>query len=261
MSSASMQGQLWSKAARDWAELQEPMHAPLWRAMLNAAEVVEGMHACDVGCGGGGAGIMAAERGARVSGVDAAGALIDLARERLPGADWRVGDMEALPFADQAFDVVIAANSVQYSQDRVAAVRELGRVCRAGGTVVVGLWGAPNKVEFRDVFGAIRGALPEPPAGKGPFELSEPGALAGLLGEAGLRVRDAGEVECPFSYHDYSAFWRANVSAGPFQGALTQICEDELAEAVRRGLSARMSPDGSLAFRNAFQFVVAGSSA
>jgi len=224
--------------------------------MLDAAGVAEDTHVCDVGCGGGGASVLAARRGARVSGIDAASALIEVARERLPEADLRVGDMEALPFPDQGFDAVIAANSIQYSHNRVAALAELGRVCRPQGTIVVGLWGPPNKVEFRAFFGAVRDALPEPPPGKGPFELSEPGVLSDMLREAGLEVTGTGEIECPFSYTDFETFWRANVSAGPIQAALASIGEAELKEAVRFALAERESSDGHLMFQNTFQFVV-----
>ena len=67
--------------------------------------------------------MLAAERGARISGLDAAEALIAIARERLPEGDFRVGDMEDLPFENEVFDVVIAASSLQFSEDRVAALR------------------------------------------------------------------------------------------------------------------------------------------
>ena len=89
MGSAEIQGDLWGKAARDWVELQEPKHEPLWDAMLEAGKVGRKSRVCDVGCGGGGASLLAAERGARVSGLDAAEALVGIARERhgnrLPG--------------------------------------------------------------------------------------------------------------------------------------------------------------------------------
>ena len=257
MGSAEIQGDLWGKAARDWAEFQEPLHEPLWEAMLEAGNVGKSSHICDVGCGGGGASLLAAERGARVSGLDAAEALIDVARERIPDADFRVGDMEDLPFADRVFDAVIAANSIQYSENRVGALREMKRVCDFDGRVVVGLWGPPSKVEFRDVFRAMRDALPEPPPGKGPFELSEPGVLAVFVKDAELNVVGDGEVECPFLYADFQAFWRANVSAGPAQAAMRQVSEHKLADAISSALQSYQLPDGSMMFQNTFQYVVA----
>ena len=80
MGSAGIQGDLWGRAPRDWAELQEPMHRPLWEAMLEAAGVASGTRLLDAGCGGGGACLVAARQGARVSGVDAAGPGLTLRR-------------------------------------------------------------------------------------------------------------------------------------------------------------------------------------
>ena len=192
-----------------------------------------------------------------MSGIDAAEALIDFARDRMPEADLRVGDMEELPFQDGSFDAVIAANSIQYSEDRLSALREMKRVCDPNGRVVVGLWGPPDKVEFRDFFAAVRDALPEPPPGKGPFELSEPGVLTGLITDADMKVTGEGEVECPFVYADFEGFWKANVSAGPAQAAMRQVSEDELANTVRSALSPYQRSDGSMTFGNTFMYVVA----
>ncbi|MFH1765920.1 MAG: class I SAM-dependent methyltransferase [Gemmatimonadota bacterium] len=205
MGSAEIQGDMWGKTARDWAKFQEPMSVPLWDAMLESGKVGKDSRICDVGCGGGGASLLATERGARVGGLDATEALIDIARERIPDADFRVGDMEDLPFADRVFDAVITPNSIQYSENRVGALREMERGCDIDGRVVVGLWGPPSKVEFRDIFQAMIEAMPEPPPGKGPFELSEPGVLAALVEGAGLNVVGDGEVQCPFAYQERQA--------------------------------------------------------
>lgn len=259
MGSAIQQGELWGKAARDWAELQEPLTEPLWAAMLDAGDVDEGTRVCDVGCGGGGASVLAAGRGAVVSGLDASEALIEIARERVPDGDFRVGDMQDLPFSDASFDTVIAANSIQYSSDRVETLREFKRVCVPDGKVVVGLFGPADKVAFRVFFKAVGEALPEPPPGKGPFELSAPGVLEKLIESSGLEVVGGGEVECPFVYPSFRDFWRANLSAGPLQAALNQVDPDELAAEIRPSLSAFEEPDGSIAFENTFLYVVAGT--
>lgn len=97
MGTAKIQGDLWGKAAHDWATIQEPPSKPLWEAMLDGALVGEGSRILDVGCGAGGASELAATRGAKVSGLDAAQGLIDFAGQRLPECDFRVGDMESLP--------------------------------------------------------------------------------------------------------------------------------------------------------------------
>ena len=64
-------------------------------------------------------------------------------------------------------------------------------------------------MDYRVVIEARRDALPEPPPGDGPFGLSEPGILEGLIEAAGMRVMTAGEVDCPFVYPDTERFWKA----------------------------------------------------
>lgn len=258
MGSSKAQGELWGKAPRGWAEIQEPMHRPIWEAMLNATEVGPGKRFLDAGCGGGGASVLAAGRGAHVSGLDAAAGLIAFARERVPNGDFRVGDIESLPFDDGAFDVVFAANSVQYSEDRIAALRELSRVSAPEGRVVAGLFGPPEKVEFRAVFKAVREAMPEPPPGLGPFELSAPGKLEELFEEAGMKVLASGEADCPFTYPDFDTFWRANVAAGPLQGVLRVVSEDHLKSRVRDAVEPFCHDDGAITIQpNIFKYVVA----
>ncbi len=56
-----------------------------------------------------------ASLGATVSGLDASDTLLEIARERAPSADFRLGDLEALPFDDDSFDVVTGFNSFQYA--------------------------------------------------------------------------------------------------------------------------------------------------
>ena len=136
MSTASVQGELWDQAPQNWAILQEPMHLPLWEAMLDRCRVGSGTRFLDAGCGGGGASMLAAERGAEVSGIDASEGLIAIARERVSNGDFRVGDIESLLFEDNAFEAVFAANSLQYAANRVATLREFGRVRTPDGYIV-----------------------------------------------------------------------------------------------------------------------------
>lgn len=258
MGTAAIQGKLWSQAPQDWATLQEPMHRPLWEAMLDAALVTPGTRILDAGCGGGGAGVLAAERGAQVSGLDAAAGMIRLARDRVPDGDFRVGDIENLPYEDNVFDTVIAANSIQYAGDIVGTLREFRRVCKPDGRIVAGLFGPPDRVEFRAIFAAVRDALPEPPNGGGPFELSMPGMLESLFERAGLKVLKSGEVDCPFHYPDFETFWRAQNSAGPFQGALQVTGKEKLQSAIREAIEAYRLDDGTILIQpNAFRYVVA----
>lgn len=257
MGSAQVQGELWSQAAQDWADLQEPTAGPLWRAMLDAAKVGQGTRFFDAGCGAGGASTFAAQRGAIISGLDASDALISIARERVPQGDVRVGDLESLPFSAGVFDAVIASNSLQYTADPKAALRELQRVCAPNGYIVVSIWGAPENCEQRVVFKAVCDKQPSPPSGGGPFALSAAGALEGLIGQAGLKVIGRGEVDCPFEYRDLETLWRAQRSAGPMQAAIRAVGEGQLRAAVERAVGPYRMSTGGVRMENRFLYVTA----
>src|SRR3984957_15153257 len=123
MGTGIKQAELWGPGARDWADYNEPMCTPFYEAVLDATGVADGTRLLDVGCGGGFALLLAAGRGATVSGLDATVSLLDIARERVPGVSLTVGDLEdPLPYPEAAFDVVTSFNSVQYAADPVAAV-------------------------------------------------------------------------------------------------------------------------------------------
>jgi ubiquinone/menaquinone biosynthesis C-methylase UbiE len=115
MGSATVQGQLWGTNPRDWADIVEPLMAPLHHKAIEALQIHSGMTLLDAGCGPGAALQRAAAQGARVSGLDASAPMLDVARERVPGADLRVGDIESLPYDDGTFDIVTAFNAIQYA--------------------------------------------------------------------------------------------------------------------------------------------------
>jgi SAM-dependent methyltransferase len=144
---AAVQGQLWGRAAFDWAELQEVTARPLWEAMLDAAAVGPNTHLLDAGCGAGGASALAARRGARVNGLDPAEALLAIARLRVPDGDFLLGDLEALPYADSTFNTIIAVDVLAYVIRPEAALRELRRVCRPEGQVLIAIWGRQEECE------------------------------------------------------------------------------------------------------------------
>ncbi len=175
MGSAGVQGVLWGAAPRDWAELCEPLTRPLYAGTVAVLAPLSGLALLDVGCGTGLALQLAAADVARVTGLDAAEPMLDVARERLPDADLRVGDIQELPFDDGTFDVVTAFNAVQYAADPPAGVAELARVTRPGGRVAIGVWGEPAWCETEAVFARLRALAPPPPGAAAPLAISAPG--------------------------------------------------------------------------------------
>ena len=121
--SSPVQGDLWSTRARDYAELQEGYFRPLYESVQRRPELAKSRSILDVGCGPGLAAQVFARTIANVAGIDASAAFIDIARERLPGRNFRVGEMETLPYADRSFDVVTGFNAFQYAASPVNALR------------------------------------------------------------------------------------------------------------------------------------------
>ncbi|HRW10191.1 MAG TPA: class I SAM-dependent methyltransferase [Caldilineaceae bacterium] len=257
MGSSNIQGDLWGAAAHDWATLQEPLHGPLWDAMLAATSVGPGTRLLDAGCGSGGASLLALQRGAAVKGLDAAKTLINIARQRAPPAEFWVGDLEDLPYDAAEFDVVFASLSVQYAADPVAALGELKRVCAPDGCLAISTWGPEDGCEQRVIFQAIREILPSPPPGAGPFALSAPGQLEAFVAQAGWQVQTREIVACPFVYPDLATHWQVQRSAGPVQTAIRTVGEEQVRAAVDQAVAPYQLPDGGVRLENCFLYVVA----
>lgn len=256
MGNATIQGQLWGARAQDWATHIEQVCLPLVGAALDAARVTVGTRLLDAGCGAGLLAVLFSFRGASVAALDASPGLLTIARQRLPEANVREGDLEAIPFADASFEAVAAVNSVYYAEDMAAAMRELVRVTRRGGRVVVTAWGPPEKCEFLTaVMPALGPLMPPPPPGASPPHpgaLSEPGALVGPPMDAGLRVVDECEIACPFVFPSTEASWRGNSSDGVNQAAIAQSGEAAVRPVYANTDRANMRPDGSVRYENVF---------
>src|ERR687890_816889 len=91
--SARRHGPLWGARAADWAASEE-QQTPTYEEAIRRVGITAGHEVLDVGCGTGVFLRAAADRGARVHGLDASPALLDIARERVPDADLRDGDMQ-----------------------------------------------------------------------------------------------------------------------------------------------------------------------
>jgi SAM-dependent methyltransferase len=100
----------------------------------------------DVACGSGQVALIAARRGAKVTGVDIASNSIAAARGRAAadGIDARFdeGDAEELPYPDASFDVVTSLYGAMFAPRPDQVASELLRVCRPGGTIGMGNWTA-----------------------------------------------------------------------------------------------------------------------
>ena len=259
MGTGTEQAQLWGPGARDWADYNEPMCTPFYEAVLEAAGVAAGTKLLDVGCGGGFALLLAAQRGAVVSGLDAAAPLLDIARERVPGTSLTVGDLEdPLPYPDGAFDVVTAFNSVQYATDPVAVVKGMSRVTRPSGLISFVVWGPPEKCESGSIFAELGPLLPPaPPAAPGAVAWSEDGELDKLAELAGLTTVTVADVSNPLVYPDLATAVRTQLSSGPARSAIQHSGLPAVRGALTRAFARSRRPDATYRQDNVFRYLIA----
>ncbi len=196
----------------------------------------------DAGCG---TGVVARRAHARVGpaghvvGVDCNPAMLEAARAAAaglaPAIDWRVGDLEALPFPDGAFDLVACQQTLQFAADRDRALRELRRVLAPEGRVAINVC---RPIAFSPAYLPLvealrRGAGPAAAAVLGsPFpawdlhELREALAAAGLR-EPALRI-DVAVVRFPSAVE----FLRRQAAASPLAGMLAALTPQQEAELI-----------------------------
>jgi demethylmenaquinone methyltransferase/2-methoxy-6-polyprenyl-1,4-benzoquinol methylase len=113
------------------------MHHAWRRRAVDLAGVGAGSRALDVGTGTGDLAIELASRGALVTGVDFAPAMLELARVKAPDVDFEEGDALALRFSDGEFDATTVGFGARNFADLDKGLRELARVTKPGGRVVV----------------------------------------------------------------------------------------------------------------------------
>jgi SAM-dependent methyltransferase len=120
-------------------------------------DVQDGAHILEIGYGPGALiGLLRQTPAGRVCGVDPSPQMRDLAQRRNPGADLRIGTAARTGFGDGAFDRVVSVNTVALWPDLRAGLKELNRVTRPGGRVLIAWHGGQ-----RPSLIARRLALPE----------------------------------------------------------------------------------------------------
>lgn len=186
--SAPDPAEVWSTG--DYADVCDRMIPGLGARLVELAGIRAGGHVLDVAAGTGNASLPAARAGARVTALDITPQLLQIGAQRSADAgleiEWVHGDAQRMPYADGAFDHVLSCVGVQFCPDQRAAARELGRVCRAGGTVALAAW-TPGSF-IGQVLAAIAGATGADPARPGPLDWGREDALAGLLRPAGSEI-------------------------------------------------------------------------
>jgi SAM-dependent methyltransferase len=186
-----------ARAAQQYAS-PAPLPDPrVDRKFGRICEIVRAYLPCDrfldAGCGDGRfLAALDADLPEQVVGVDIAQRILETARVRLPRAQLRQANLESLPFEDEGFDLVLSSQVIEHVLDAPSALRELNRVLRPGGHLVISTDNAANRVS--QVLNAPRTALTR-----------------------GLRLSGRrGRIQSPATAYTTGSFQRLLVSSGFF---------------------------------------------
>ncbi len=256
---AEQWGRLWGSRATDW-DMTEAQQVPTYEAALDRIGIGSGQKVLDLGCGTGMFLRLAADRGAETFGLDASEALLELAGERAPEADLRLGDMEALPYEDDSFDVVTGFSSFFFAVDMVAALREAGRVAKPGAPVVIQVWGRHERCDLEAMKEIMRPLLPPRPDGA-PLqpELWKPGALEEMAAAAGLEAGESFDLSWAYEYPDSATLGRAMMAPAGLAAMVGPDREDEVRAAIVDGLAPFRNADGAYLLDNEFHYLIAAA--
>jgi SAM-dependent methyltransferase len=255
--SAGRWGPLWGARPHDWA-LSEDQQVPTYEEALRRVRIEPGGLVLDIGCGVGAFLRLVAARGARPFGIDASEGLIEFARTRIPEADLRVGDMEALPYEDDTFDLVTGFNSFFFANDMVAALREAGRVAKPGAQVVIQVWGPHERNDLEAMKVIVRPFMPPRPADAPPEpELWKPGVLEEMATRAGLTPERAFDTTWTLEFPDEETLRRAMVAPAGIAELVGPSREEAVKDAIVEGLAPYRTDEGTYRLENEFHYLVA----
>ena len=216
----------WGRKAVDFATLTELTNCREYVYLHHRLRVDTGDRLLDVACGSGLAIELARLRGASGAGIDASPRLVAVARDRNPGCDIQVGDMHALPWVADSFDVVTSFRGIWGTTP--AAMSEIRRVLRPGGRVGLTVWGHIKVSPGAWMLAPLRLAAEEKVGNQAAMvKLGRPGAGEQLLESYGFV--DVERIEVPFAgeFADPELYARALAATGPAFEAIQNVGEAE----------------------------------
>ena len=226
-------------AARGYEQFFVPAIFHQWPSIMVAtAGINDADDVLDVGCGTG----VFARKVARqldnsgsITGIDLSESMLGVAREVCPGVDFRQGSVTSLPFEDASFDVVASSFMLMFVPEPARAVREMRRVLRPGGRLVVSVWQClQNNPVYAALIETTHQVLGKASAESmaWPFALGEPGKLNAIFRAAGISEVTMSEHGGSARFPSVEDFVRTEIQAW----LLANSVSDQEMEAIGLGL-------------------------
>ncbi|MEU6388857.1 SAM-dependent methyltransferase [Streptomyces sp. NPDC046939] len=259
--------------ARDWSEIQERMLVPVYEAVYERLEVGSGTRLLGLDCGTGLALLMAASRGAAVTGVEPSEPeRLALARDRLLPASGEGSGPRTLRLTDGGQDGISVTEPGDPPYNLITAFQPIGRTAddsaglsallesvaplaeRRAAVVLVG-WGPPERCASSAVL-RVATKLSDP-CGTGSWRPALRDDLEDVAQRAGLRPDGSGRVACPFGYADAESAVRGLLSTGLFDAAVSATDLAQVDKEVTEALQPYVRKDGTVWMPNVFRYLIA----
>ncbi len=249
-------GQVNTSAAEVYEEFFLPALFQEWAPrIVDAARIGTGQHVLDVACGTGVLARAAAERvgpDGKVVGLDMNDGMLAVARRKAPHVVWRQGRAESLPFDAGSFDAVASQFGLMFFDDRSAAIREMWRVLRPGGRLVVAVW---DSLENTPGYAAVTGMLQRlfganvADALRIPYVLGDPQALRAFLAESGVVNAEIATHEGTARFPSIDDWIFTDVKGWTLADMIDDAQYAKLRAEAHRELRGFVGRDGAVSFR------------
>jgi ubiquinone/menaquinone biosynthesis C-methylase UbiE len=256
----------WDLAARVYEPLWRAPLAPVHGALVSCAGLLAGEHVLDVACGTGEItrGVAARVAPGEALGVDLSGRMVDAARlaarqRNVANVRFERMDAEQLDLADGSFDVALCALGLMYVPHPERAAREMRRMLRPGGRMVLAVWGERSRCGWSAVFPIIDAEVSSEVCPLF-FRLGRGDALARLCVDAGLEIRQQSRITTTLEFADDAAACDAALVGGPVALAWSRFDEQVRTRVRRRYLEAIAGWRHGERYRIPAEFVVVAAS-
>jgi SAM-dependent methyltransferase len=208
--------------------------------LLEAVDLREGIRLLDIATGPGYVAATAAERGARVVGIDFSAPMVRRARELAPNVDFQEGDAEALSFPDGSFEAVVMNFGILHLARPERAVGEVARVLKPEGRFAFTAWAKPDEaLGFGMILNAIQshGSMDVPlPQGPPFFRFSDEAECDRMLREAGFVAVNFTRIPQFWRFDSPDELFEAVFSGGVRIKAILRAQSRDALEAIRKAV-------------------------
>lgn len=241
----------WDRIATGFDKFATPISMSLAEKVLHHVDLRPGMRFLDGAAGSGAMAIPAARLGAQVVATDFAPGMVERLKARaraegLSNLEARIMDGHALELEDDTFDLSASMNGVSLFPNLPRGLRELVRVTRPEGRVLIVAGGSPQKAEFLGFFlGALRAVVPgftglpmDPPPL--PFQVADPEVLRQRMADAGLEKVHVEAVIWQMAFRSGRHLWNVVTHSNPIGAMLVADLTEEQRDEVRQVLGGML---------------------